>query len=226
MKDCRGSASATHLLRQFPPARRRPSTSSSHSGSASWPRTVCGPAVGRWPALIRRPGGDLLHQRRLGDLAGLPQQQQRQFGDHSGDVVAPAEPMRDRIPQRLGVAGQGPAGARGHQPPSRAAHRAKVAGQIAQHPQLEHVVLAARRVRQRVPAEAADRLDHGWTVRLPTWSARCPAPRQPCQQPAQRGQCLLPAGRTGTGSSGLPANRGSTGSSSARRPHHGCAPAH
>jgi hypothetical protein len=58
-----GSASATHLLRQSPPARARPSTSSSHSGSASRPRTVRGPtsAAGQlMPALTHRPSADLL----------------------------------------------------------------------------------------------------------------------------------------------------------------------
>jgi hypothetical protein len=57
-----GSASATHLLRQSPPARARPSTSSSHSGSASRPRTVRGPtaAAGQlMPALTHRPSADL-----------------------------------------------------------------------------------------------------------------------------------------------------------------------
>jgi hypothetical protein len=116
------------------------------------------------------------------------------------------------------LAGQGPAGARGHQPPSRAADRAKVAGQIAQHPQLEHVVLAARRVRQRVPAEAADSLDHGWTVRcLPGQrDAPRPSPARVSSQHSGASASSAPGG-TGIGSSGLPANRGSTGSTSARR---------
>jgi hypothetical protein len=212
-----GSASATHLLRQFPPARRRPSTSSSHSGSTSRPRTVCGPAVGRWPALTHRPSADLLHQRRLGDLAGLPQQQQRQFGDHRGEVVAPAEPVRDLIPQRLGVAGQGPAGA---WPPAAVPSGAPRQGR---GPDRAASTGRTRRPRRAAgpPAGASrsggpprSRLD-GKVADLVSAMPRPSPARVSSQRSGARASS--PPGGTGTGSSGLPANRGSTGSTSARR---------
>jgi hypothetical protein len=169
------------------------------------PAAIAARPAGRGQSTVRRPAAGQLSPTAPAPTSSTsvasvtsPASPSSSSSANSVTIAAKSWPLPNRCATAYHSASGSLARARpagGHQPPSRAAHRAKVAGQIAQRPQLEHVVLAARRVRQRVPAKAADRLDHGWTVRLTTWSTQCPALASPCQQPAQRGQCLLPAGR-------------------------------
>jgi hypothetical protein len=220
--------SATHLLRQSPPARRRPTTSSSHSGSASR-RTVCGPASAAgqlMAALTHRPSGHLLHQRRLGDLPASPAAA-APIRWPSREVVAPAESVRDRIPQRPGVAGQGPAGARGHQPPSRAVHRAKGRGARSRSIHNSNTSSTPR----GGPAAGASRSGGPPRLRLDGEVAdlirAMPRP-SPARISSQRSGSVPPPRRAGPGpaAAACQPNAEAPGRPAPAGPHHGCAPTH